>query len=514
METALGGTDSRLYLSVECALSTQPRRWCALVAFTMAALVGCNSTVHTQGTPVPEDTGNNSRASVGGKGNLGLSAGASSRFDSAGGTTGARGKTASSSPKGSASSGGEDSSNSSAGGESAVGGQGGSSSDRASTAGGNVNTANDGGAANAGGVASSGGKANAGGAVNANGGTVYTGGATNTGGKLNNGGVGSTSVVSNGGVGSAGGKVGTGGTISTGGTVNTGGRIGTGGTVSTGGTTSSAIGGCDLSKPFGAPTMIYQGDANSSETSISVQDNGLSALISLRSNDASSSLDLRRYLRGSINDKFGTPMEMRGAANINTSADEGQVRLSRDGNDLYFTRTLADSTSAIYNAKRNSTDADFPVPSRLDTFINFTSVVGASWIAPDNSYFYWVARDQNFGLYRAEITASGFANRMAMAVINSTGPVMAPAFTDDQKTLYFASNGSDASALEQVWRATRQAATSPFGTPTRVTELADSQVRTYPQDVSPDGCILYLAKTTSSNSTTRHLYQAVKPRQL
>ncbi|HMA96421.1 MAG TPA: hypothetical protein VKP30_27230, partial [Polyangiaceae bacterium] len=342
-------------------------------------------------------------------------------------------------------------------------------------------------------------------------GGASSGGRLNTGSKVNTGGV--ITTVSGGAVNTS--LVGNGGLVSTGGRVSTGGNLSTGGRVNAGGGTSATgNGGCDLSKPFGSPVTIFPGSANSSETSISVQADGLSALISLQANvnEASSNLDLRRYSRSSIGEQFGNPMEMRGAANINTSADEGQVRLSRDGNDLYFTRTLADSSSAIYNAKRSSNAADFPIPSRLDSLINFTSTVGASWIAPDNSCFYWIAVDQTFGMYRADVTATGFDNRMGMAVINSTGPVMAPAFTDDQKTLYFASKGSDSTGIEQVWRATRSSATAPFGTPTRVTELADAQLRTYPQDVSPDGCIIYLAKAVDSTSNSRHLYQAVKPR--
>lgn len=272
---------------------------------------------------------------------------------------------------------------------------------------------------------------------------------------------------------------------------------------------------CDQSKDFGSPLQIAPATTNSSETSISVQSNGLSALISVRSDvtDPSTSLDIKRYFRASTNVPFGSPTEIRGATNVNSSNDEGHVRLSRYGNALYFTRTFADSTSAIYRAQRADNADNFPAPEPLGSIVNFVATMGASWISPDGTAFYWAALDQAFALYHADVTSEGYSNRTTVSVINAVGPVIAPVLTDDQITIYFGSTGTDdtATAVEQVWRATRDSTSAEFEPPSPIAELRDLERPTYPLDVSPDGCILYLAKSASNTSSARHLYQVMKP---
>lgn len=140
--------------------------------------------------------------------------------------------------------------------------------------------------------------------------------------------------------------------------------------------------------------------------------------------------------------------------------------------------------------------------------MNKTSDNGGAWISPDNKILYWHA---GYTIYQADITDSGFANAAAVPLVNSVSSPRRPVLTDAQLTMYLSSNqGASAGttvANMRIWKSTRSSTLASWSIPQLATELSDSSTM-YPSDVSPDGCVIY---TTKASSTSFHIYQVSKP---
>ncbi|MGC4066946.1 MAG: hypothetical protein QM784_20380 [Polyangiaceae bacterium] len=327
------------------------------------------------------------------------------------------------------------------------------------------------------------------------GGSISSGGATNTISMSPLGGQGGTAPISSGGT-SAGGVGGT----SSGGSSSAGTGGGTGGAAS-GGTTATPS--CNLAKPFGNYTAVVPSNATSSELGISVSPDGLSAIVATRP-DESSPRHLKSVTRTTTTLAFGNPTSLPGSTNLDTADSDSQPRLSRDGLMLFFSRSFTMSSS-IHLVMRASRSDEFGVPAEMDTNVNISGG-SSTWISADNKTFYWVS---DFTVYRGDLTSMGVTNVQPVPPVNRTSQPTAPVLTEDQLTLYFATKEGDSAGATtnyRVWRSTRASALVAWSEPSVVTELAD-EYHTYPSDISPDGCIIYLSKYIG----TYHIYQARKP---
>src|ERR1700690_1580864 len=130
---------------------------------------------------------------------------------------------------------------------------------------------------------------------------------------------------------------------SSGGTTATAGASGTGGsnaslggnsdtgssTASLGGTSSlpgtTNTGGCNLSQSFGPPFQVVPSSLTSSESSMSVSSDGLSAIVSVGEGTSGIDYDLKLYMRSSITAAFAKLENNSVIDQINTTtADEFQ----------------------------------------------------------------------------------------------------------------------------------------------------------------------------------------------
>ncbi len=361
--------------------------------------------------------------------------------------------------------------------------------------------------------------------------------------------------------GEAGGTRSAGGTSSLNSIVGNGGSSGTakyssiaaGGTVAqTGGASigsSVPKSACDLSLPFSKVLRAIDGSETQVEDGISVSADGLSGIASIKdASSSSSSFDLKLCKRNQTDEPFDCSFAVptfgaepeTGVAWPNAS--EYCPRLTRDGLSLYFTRYVpvpgGGAGPKIYVATWDKAKEAFSQFAYLDNAVvnmwddtGFQRGSSCPWIDSAHQSIYWSWGD---GVYLATIANSGFSNKQYVQnvtpflseKVSPTSEELQPAagiapteyvvLTDDQLTMYLASTdgandkgaptGNPRSDHVRIWRTQRNQVAARWSTPTllRALDSADtliaSQANCYPNDLSPDGCILYV-------SCGPHVYQ-------
>jgi len=370
-----------------------------------------------------------------------------------------------------------------------------------------------GGTATTGGVATTGGTAatagaSATGGVTAIAGASATGGLTSAGGSVAPGGTATT-----GGVATTGGIAATAGASATGGVGATGGAAATGGTATGGAAATGGTSGCNLSQTFGSSFQVVPSSLASQESGMSVSADGLTAIVSIFAGTSGTS-DLKLYARSSLASAFGNQQDVPGASNINTTtAAESSPRLSRDGFNLFYTSVNATGSSILLSTRTSASGA-FGAGIKLPATINMTTATTGAWIDPGNAVFYWGSGGYN--IYSASITGLSFSNVTTVTELSSSTTMNGgPVLSDDQLTVYFYSDRTDASGntagtYNRIWKSARATANTAWGTPSLVTELdpgSGTVGGVVPLDLSPDGCRIYYVSQIGSQV---HLYQATK----
>jgi hypothetical protein len=93
------------------------------------------------------------------------------------------------------------------------------------------------------------------------------------------------------------------------------------------------------------------------------------------------------------------------------------------------------------------------------------------------------------------------------AVWTSRGQVVV--VSGDELTLYYATDGAPGEVFGDIWVTTRPSRDVAFGEPTIVTGVNTSYDE-FPQWISPDGCRLYLGRSTTD--TDNYLFVAERIR--
>lgn len=128
---------------------------------------------------------------------------------------------------------------------------------------------------------------------------------------------------------------------------------------------------------------------------------------------------------------------------------------------------------------------------------------------PDRSALWYSAAPGNYEtIFRAPRLDGDFGNAVAVlgADLNIAPGDGAPVVTPDELTLFFSSARLGGVGSFDVWMAKRATATDSFGEPVNVQAVNSTDIDT-PSWVSADGCVLYLTKSSISNS---QLYVATR----
>jgi hypothetical protein len=295
--------------------------------------------------------------------------------------------------------------------------------------------------------------------------------------------VGGSAGAGAGGTGSTGGtgsvSAGAGGAGATGGasggasTSNAGGSAGVaganGGTGGAAGATSCSFG------PFSTPQVITGLGRSGALYGPSLSGNGLVLAFSESIDDDPEDIFLAQ--RDDRDSPFGLAVP---ATGVNTSDAEGTAFVSGDALTLYFFSDRNDGAGGrdIYRATRESLLDDFGDVDPIDG-INGGSDDHMPWLSPDGlDLFFSSSRgsgsDNNLWHAQRAGILDGFETPEEVPGMNTSERDTSPTLTADQRILFFCSDRDGGAGNDDIWMATRDDITGPFGAPEPVPIINES----------------------------------------
>lgn len=199
---------------------------------------------------------------------------------------------------------------------------------------------------------------------------------------------------------------------------------------------------------------------------------------------------------------------------INTSYNETSPFITPDGLRIYF---QSDRTTGygwdFYYAERADTSSSFNTPVYLSS-LSTSENEGNIWMSDDElqAYFTRYAGNYFYKIYtasRPDLTDSfGTATELSNLVWDSSshnGSLM-----PDEKTIYFFSNGSGGEGEADIYKATRSNIGDAFGTPQNISELNTSSHDRSPC-VSRDGLTMFFISDRSPNIGKNDIWYTWRP---
>jgi Tol biopolymer transport system component len=276
---------------------------------------------------------------------------------------------------------------------------------------------------------------------------------------------------------------------------------------------------CDLSQPFGAPTLVPGTDLNTAANEGTPRlspDELVLYFWSDRVIDDGGTPTPHLYTanRSAPGAAFSEPTAM---ASVNSPGDDASPTVTKDGLTLIFESDRATASNAqLFIATRSTEAATFLPPSALAN-------MDPSWdnktpyLRPDGQVLYFSAAVTDSAgqhLYRTTLQNDGaFATPLPVPELNSPDPDndYSPTISPDELTVFWGSDRPDYGSLGSydILMAHRAGASESFS---GIENLAavNSEALDLPGWISPDGCRLYLESERSS-AGNRELYIAQRP---
>lgn len=179
---------------------------------------------------------------------------------------------------------------------------------------------------------------------------------------------------------------------------------------------------------------------------------------------------------------------------VNTEYEEMPPFLSFDGLSLYFSRVRTDTFyyARLFEATREVPYG--PFTSIYEVLSPSYQHVFAPWVSPDNLRMYYFAQKESPILWQLKVSGRASVNDpwplgADISEINQLGRVHAPTLTADELIIFFDSPYIPGEGGYDLWMASRPDRNSPFGAVTNLAEIntADSEGGPY---VTPDGLTL------------------------
>jgi hypothetical protein len=264
---------------------------------------------------------------------------------------------------------------------------------------------------------------------------------------------------------------------------------------------------CDLTKPFGSPTLVF-GLEGVTVNSARFTPDEKTVLFSAQQPGCSEErcADTFYALRGDSSAPFLVSGPLPGT-NVNTdSASEYWPTMTGDGLLLFFesARSLTklpdggytNDQSRIWTATRSNLIANFSEPYIQTPFKNIAEPEGAPYLNPNGRSLYFVSFGRSskgsLDLFVATLDELGGASTIVnIDAVNTTKAESAPVVTLDEKVLYFARE--DAAQWRRILQSKRPSPSALFEAPQPVPELSSvvAGQEEYPCWVSEDQCRLY-----------------------
>ncbi len=263
---------------------------------------------------------------------------------------------------------------------------------------------------------------------------------------------------------------------------------------------------CAWDAPFGEPTLIaeFAGTMTDQDAARLTPDE-LHIVFAARVADKTN-WQIYQAKRAHSGDPWGAAAPLGG---VNDASQSYGASLASNELTVYFGSDRTGGAFHIYAAKRKSADVVFEPPAMLD---GVNSTMGNSdympFVSADGSELWFnsspPAATEGDDILRSRWTGSSWDVPVHVDVLNSSWQDWSPSVSADLLTVYFASDRPPSSGND-VWVAHRDGKAS-FGAPQRVPQLS-SPASDVPSWLSPDGCRLYMSRTSSGS---RHLYLATR----
>jgi hypothetical protein len=256
---------------------------------------------------------------------------------------------------------------------------------------------------------------------------------------------------------------------------------------------------CDSSMPFGEPVLVYGLNRSlGTDQRISLSPDELTAYVS--SGGFMGLTHLSVATRASRVDPFGPLMPLH---QLDGPGHEIQPTVTGDGLRLFFDNDYT-GVGRIEVATRQSTSEPFGPP----VMVQIAGVKDhfSPYVLPDGSALYFNSNEDGpVAVYRVDL--QGTTPGPPTAVWTRRGQVVV--VSGDELTLYYATDGAPGEVFGDIWVTTRPSRDVAFGEPTIVTGVNTSYDE-FPQWISPDGCRLYLGRSTTD--TDNYLFVAERIR--
>jgi Tol biopolymer transport system component len=270
---------------------------------------------------------------------------------------------------------------------------------------------------------------------------------------------------------------------------------------------------CDLSKPFGAPTLVP--GVSTAYDAFGPRVIGDETVIYFFTDFADAGgpglYDIYYATRTGRTAAFGALMQPPG---INTTGNEVTPFVTDDQLTIFFGANGHPMSAGydIWVGTRTST---------LSSFSGITLISGVMSATQDERPFLradgqelWFSSDRaggtGFDIYRAPASGGSFSNPVAVAELNTSVNDDWPYLTRDGLTAFWSSARTDGTAKggNDIWTASRKSLGDVFSTPVDVLELNTSSNENM-GSLSADGCRIYLS--SDRGGATTNIFVAERP---
>jgi Tol biopolymer transport system component len=267
---------------------------------------------------------------------------------------------------------------------------------------------------------------------------------------------------------------------------------------------------CDLTRPFGPPTLVAGVNGTADESQAAMSDDELTIYVASSRPGGPGKNDMYVATRATKTASFGALTLIAG---VNSAGNDGSVTLTRDGLALYIASDRATTaTYDLYVATRPTATAAFGTPTLIAGLSTTTSLDGSPYINGDGTVLYFDSdRGGTRDIFRASRpSANGaFGAPALVGELNSpTADDKYPVVSGDELSVYFGSDRPGSAGFD-IWEAHRTTTGDGFGTP-RLSTNVNSTATDLPVWISPDGCRLLLSSDRAGVGG-RDLYLATRP---
>lgn len=269
---------------------------------------------------------------------------------------------------------------------------------------------------------------------------------------------------------------------------------------------------CDLTKPFGQPAALSELNTANADAYVRLSPDERTAYVASIRPGGAGDYDIYVATRADVTMPFGALSPI---GPIDTANGDDVPTVTADGLMMVF----SDSATGLYDlymTTRTSTAASFGPPIPLASINDPSAFDHTPYLLPDGLTLYFAStRGTTVGTYdlyrttRPNLT-SPFDTPTKLTELSTGDADSDPVVSPDGLTLYFTSYRQGSAGSSDIWVASRASTADPFGTATNVAEL-NTTVAEWPTWISNDGCRLYFGSDRGGGMGGHDLWVATRP---